>query len=66
MAAKIKKGDKVFIVSGKDKGKEGEVTKIIKTITNQDKALVQCINLVKRDRKPSQYNPGGIISEESL
>ena len=64
MAAKIKKGDKVFIVSGKDKGKEGEVTKIIKTITNQDKALVQGINLVKRHRKPSQDNPGGIISEE--
>ena len=57
MAAKIKKGDKVFIVSGKDKGKEGEVTKIIKTITNQDKALVQGINLVKRHRKPSQDNP---------
>ena len=64
MAAKIKKGDKVFIVSGKDKCKEGEVTKIIKTITNQDKALVQGINLVKRHRKPSQDNPGGIISEE--
>ena len=64
MAAKIKKGDKVFIVSGKNKGKEGEVTKIIKTITNQDKALVQGINLVKRHRKPSQDNPGGIISEE--
>ena len=64
MAAKIKKGDKVFIVSGKDKGKEGEVTKVIKTITNQDKALVQGINLVKRHRKPSQDNPGGIISEE--
>ena len=64
MAAKIKKGDKVFIVSGKDKGKEGEVTKIIKTITNQDKDLVQGINLVKRHRKPSQDNPGGIISEE--
>ena len=64
MAAKIKKGDKVFIVSGKDKGKEGEVTKIIKTTRNQDKALVQGINLVKRHRKPSQDNPGGIISEE--
>ena len=64
MAAKIKKGDKVFIVSGKDKGKEGEVTKIIKTTTNQDKALVQGINLVKRHMKPSQDNPGGIISEE--
>ena len=64
MAAKIKKGDKVFIISGKDKGKEGEVTKIIKTDRRQDKALVQGINIVKRHRKPSQDNPGGIISEE--
>ena len=64
MAAKIKKGDKVFIVSGKDKGKEGEVTKIIKTDRRQDKALVQGMNIVKRHRKPSQDNPGGIISEE--
>ncbi|MBN43935.1 MAG: 50S ribosomal protein L24 [Alphaproteobacteria bacterium] len=64
MAAKIKKGDKVFIISGKDKGKEGEVTRIIKSSQSQDKALVQGINLVKRHRKPSQDNPGGIISEE--
>ena len=64
MAAKIKKGDKVFIISGKDKGKEGEVTKIIKTDRRQDKALVQGMNIVKRHRKPSQDNPGGIISEE--
>ena len=48
MASKIKKGDKVFIISGKDKGKEGEVTKIIKSSQNQDKDLVQGINLVKR------------------
>ena len=52
MASKIKKGDKVFIISGKDKGKEGEVTKIIKSSQNQDKALVQGINIVKRHRKP--------------
>ena len=54
MAAKIKKVDKVFIISGKDKGKEGEVTKIIKTDRRQDKALVQGMNIVKRHRKPSQ------------
>ena len=64
MAAKIKKGDKVFIISGKDKGIVGEVTKIIKTDRRQDKALVQGMNIVKRHRKPSQDNPGGIISEE--
>jgi large subunit ribosomal protein L24 len=41
MSAKIKKGDKVFVMSGKDKGKEGEVTKVIKISDSQDKALVQ-------------------------
>ena len=60
----VKKGMQVKVISGKDKGKEGEVTKIIKTDRRQDKALVQGINIVKRHRKPSQDNPGGIISEE--
>lgn len=64
MSAKIKKGDKVFVMSGKDKGKEGEVTKVIKISNSQDKALVQGVNLVKRHRKPSQDSAGGIISEE--
>ena len=65
MASKIKKGDKVFIISGKDKGKEGEVTKIIKSSQNQDKALVQGINIVKRHTKPTQNDPGGIKEKES-
>ena len=64
MSAKIKKGDKVFVTSGKDKGKEGDVLKIIKIAKSQDKALVQGINLVKRHRKPSQESAGGIVSEE--
>ena len=46
MAAKIKKGDKVFIISGKDKGKEGEVTRIIKSSQSQDKAIVQGLSLI--------------------
>ena len=44
MAAKIKKGDKVFIIAGKDKGKEVEVLKIL----DNNKAIVQGINLVKK------------------
>ena len=60
----VKKGDKVFVMSGKDKGKEGDVLKIIKIAESQDKALVQGVNLVKRHRKPSQDNAGGIVSEE--
>ena len=43
MAAKLKKGDKVFILAGKDKGKEGEIVQIL----GSDKAIVQGINLVK-------------------
>ena len=49
MTAKIKKGDKVFIIAGKDKGKEGEVLKIL----GKNKAIVQGINLVKKHSKPT-------------
>ena len=64
MAAKLRKRDKVIVLAGKDKGKEGDVLKIIKISESQDKALVQGVNLVKRHRKPSQDNAGGIVSEE--
>ena len=61
MAAKIKKGDKVFIIAGKDKGKEGEVLKIL----DNNKAIVQGINLVKKHSKPTpQGDEGGIIDQE--
>ena len=46
MAAKLKKGDKVFILAGKDKGKEGEIVQIL----GSDKAIVQGINLVKKHK----------------
>ena len=55
-AAKIKKGDKVVILSGKDKGKHGEVTK---SIPQESKVIVGGINLMTRHRKPSQANPQG-------
>ncbi len=61
MTAKIKKGDKVFIIAGKDKGKEGEVLKIL----GKNKAIVQGINLVKKHSKPTpQGDEGGIIDQE--
>ena len=60
MAAKLKKGDKVFILAGKDKGKEGEIVQIL----GSDKAIVQGINLVKKHKKPSQEDEGGIIDQE--
>ncbi len=59
---KIKKGDKVIVLSGEDKGKTGE---IIKAMPKENKVLVAGINLVKRHTKPSQENAGGIISKEA-
>ena len=61
MSMKIKKGDMVSVVAGKDKGKTGKVTKIL---TKKAKAFVEGINLVKKHTKPSQTNKGGIETVE--
>lgn len=61
MSMKIKKGDKVIVITGKDKGKTGEVTK---AMPKENKVIVSGINLAKRHQKPSQENAGGIISKE--
>lgn len=61
MAAKIKKGDKVMVLTGKDKGKIGEVMKIL---SKDKRAFVQGVNVAKRHTRPSQSNPGGIIDKE--
>ena len=55
-AAKIKKGDKVVILSGKDKGKHGEVTK---SLPKEGKVVVSGVNIITRHRKPTQLNPQG-------
>ena len=55
-AAKIKKGDKVVILSGKDKGNRGEVTKVM---PKEMKVVVGGINMMTRHKKPSQANPQG-------
>jgi large subunit ribosomal protein L24 len=55
-AAKIKKGDKVVILSGKDKGKHGEVTK---SLPKEGKVVVGGINMMTRHKKPSQQDPQG-------
>ncbi|MBE6444473.1 MAG: 50S ribosomal protein L24 [Alphaproteobacteria bacterium] len=59
---KIKKGDQVVILSGDDKGKTGEV---VKSMPKENKVVVQGVNLVKRHTKPSQTNPGGIVTKEA-
>ena len=65
MALKIKKGDDVVVLSGKDKGKNGKVLKILKnTSNNQIKAIVEGINIVKKHKKQSATSKGGIESIE--
>jgi large subunit ribosomal protein L24 len=56
MALKIKKGDRVVILSGKDKGKSGEVTK---SMPRDGKVIVSGVNIITRHRKASQANPQG-------
>ena len=58
---KLKKGDEVIVLAGKDKGKTG---KIIKMVPKQMKAVVSDINKVKKNKKPDNNQPGGIIDKE--
>jgi len=63
MAQKIKKGDTVVVLAGKDKGRTGEVTRVI---PKDDKVVVSGINVHARHRKPTQLNPqGGIERKEA-
>ena len=62
MAAKIKKGDKVVVLTGRDKGKTGEVVQVM---PREDRALVRGVNLVKRHQRQTAAQEGGIISKES-
>jgi len=62
MASKIKKGDQVVVLTGKDKGKTGEVLNVL---PSDARAVVQGVNVVKRHTKPTQTNPGGIVDKEA-
>ena len=62
MAAKIKKGDKVVVLTGRDRGRTGEVIEVRPT---EGRALVRGVNLVKRHQKQSAQQDGGIISKEA-
>ena len=59
---KIRKGDKVVVIAGKDKGRTGEVLRVM---PKDDKALVRGVNLVRRHQKQSQTQEGGIITKEA-
>ena len=62
MAAKIRKGDRVIVITGRDKGRIGEVIEVRPT---EGRALVRGVNMVKRHQKQSASQDGGIISKES-
>ena len=62
MAAKIRKGDKVVVITGRDKGRSGEV---IEVRPDDNRALVRGIHMVKRHQKQSAQQEGGIVSKEA-
>ena len=59
---KIKKGDTVIVVTGRDKGKQGEVLDVLRA---ESRVRVQGINMVKRHRRATQTDAGGIVSIEA-
>ena len=62
MAAKIKKGDKVVVLTGRDKGRTGEVVQVL---PKEERALVRGVNMVKRHQRQTMNQEGGIIQKEA-
>jgi len=62
MAAKIKKGDTVIVLTGRDKGKTGQVTQVL---PKEDRVVVEGVNVVKRHQRPTQQAQGGIIEKSA-
>ncbi len=58
---KVKKGDKVQVVTGRDKGKQGEITKVL---PSENKVVVSGVNVAKRHTRPSPFSAGGIQDKE--
>ena len=58
----VKKGDTVFVLSGKDNGKKG---KVLKTYPDDNRVLVEGVNMVKKHKKAQQENQGGILNQEA-
>jgi large subunit ribosomal protein L24 len=59
---KIKKGDKVVVLTGRDKGKSGDVLRVLPA---DERVVVQGVNMIKRHTKPSAGNTGGIVEKEA-
>jgi len=62
MAAKYKKGDTVIVMTGRDKGKKGEIMRVMPA---DGRAYVQGVNIVKRHTRPTQTQSGGIVEKEA-
>jgi large subunit ribosomal protein L24 len=63
MAARIRKGDRVMVITGADRGKRGEVLRVM---PKENRAIVQGVNVAKRHTKPTGMgNPGGIVEKEA-
>jgi large subunit ribosomal protein L24 len=61
MAARIRKGDEVIVISGRDKGKKGSVLRVMPA---ENRAIVQGVNVVKRHQRQTQTQQGGIVEKE--
>ena len=59
---RLRKGDDVVVISGRDKGKTGSILRVIRS---EDRVIVDGINMVKRHTRPSQAQPGGIVNKEA-
>ncbi|HEV2098120.1 MAG TPA: 50S ribosomal protein L24 [Stellaceae bacterium] len=59
---KIKKGDNVIVIAGRDKGRTGEVLRVLPT---EQRILVQGVNMIRRHTKPRMGDPGGIVEKEA-
>ena len=62
VSKKFKKGDKVIVTAGRDKGKKGE---ILQMIPSESRAIVAGVNVVKRHQRPTQTQAGGIVEKEA-
>jgi large subunit ribosomal protein L24 len=59
---KIKRGDKVVVTTGRDRGKQGEVLRVLRA---EERLIVQGVNMVKRHTRPSARHPGGMVEKEA-
>jgi large subunit ribosomal protein L24 len=62
MKFKIKKGDKVVVITGREKGKSGEVIRVLR---EENRVVVQGVNMVKRHTRPAPGQTGGIVEKEA-